>query len=52
MACGCKKNRATTNINTTVSLENVAPTQQTVSLTEEQKKQINEIAEKINKISK
>lgn len=54
MGCGCKKNRTTTegtNINTQISLEKVAPAQQNINLTAEQKKQIAEIADKINKIN-
>jgi hypothetical protein len=58
MACGCKKKSGTqstttegTNINTQISLENVLSPNETITLTAEQQKQIDEIAEKIKKIS-
>lgn len=55
MGCGCKKKTQQTttqgtNINTQVSLQNVTPSSN-ITLTEEQQKAVNEIVDKINKIS-
>lgn len=62
MGCGCKKNKATqtispvqntvTNINSTISLTSTqSSTSQNLTLTEQQQREIDNIIDKINKLS-
>ena len=57
MACGCKKNKQVTPpepakvVLTEVSVKPVQPNQTVTDLTEEQKKQVDSILQKINQVN-